>query len=103
MPNMTFDSYFRLIMESAREAGYDAFLPSLCSIEDGDSVMRVLECDISEEGDERVAKEWAATFMKDGRTVFLAYRHGHRIVSVVEYLGSESIQTSEFKLNPRAP
>ena len=100
---MTFDSYFDIIVESARERGYNAFLPSLCSVEDDNIVMKVLDGDISEDGDERLANEWATNFMQDGRTVFLAYRRGDRTVRVQEFLGSELVRAKQFILDPYVP
>ena len=100
---MTFDSYFDVIVNSARETGYNAFLPSLCSIEADNIVMKVLEDDISDDGDEVVAKEWATNFMTDGRTVFLAYRRGNRTVSVQEFLGSTLVRAKQFTLDPYVP
>ena len=97
---MTFDSYFGIIVDSARESGYNAFLPSLCSVEDDNIVMKVLDGDISEDSDEQLANEWASNFMKEGRTVFLAYRRGNRTVRVQEFLGSELIRAKQFILDP---
>jgi hypothetical protein len=100
---MTFESYFDIIVGSARMSGYDAFLPSLCSHEGDNIIMKVLEGEASDDGDEPRAKEWAANFVKDGRTVFLAYRRGQRTVTVQEFLGSESIRTKQFVLDPYVP
>jgi hypothetical protein len=100
---MTFERYFDVIVDSACRAGYNAFLPSLCAVEDDNIVMKVLEGDISEDGDELLANEWATNFMKDGRSVFVAYRCGNRTVRVQEFLGSELIRAKQFMLDPYVP
>lgn len=100
---MTFDSYFDIIVDSAREKGYNAFLPSLCSVEEDNIVMKVLDGDLSEDGDEVLANEWATNFMKDGRTVFLAFRRGDRTVRVQEFHGPDVIRAKQFILDPYAP
>jgi hypothetical protein len=93
---MTFENYCRLITDSARESGYDAFLPSLCSVYEGNIVMHVLDGDLSEDGDEVVAKEWAAMFMQDGDALFLAYRRGRHTLSVEEFRASKLVQAKRL-------
>src|SRR5690606_32951449 len=98
--SMTFDSFFGIIVDSARQRGYSAFLPSLCSLEDDTIVMKVLDGDISEDEDEQLAIEWATNFRREGRTVFLAYRRGNCTVRVQEFFGSELIAEKQFILDP---
>ncbi len=100
--HMTFDDYVEVIVKSVSETGYNAFLPSLCSVEGDKVAMSVLDGDIAEDGDELLAKEWAAEFLKNGKTVFLAFRQGQRTVTILEFLGSEPIRKQELKVNPYA-
>lgn len=100
---MNFDDYFGVIVKSVSQTGYNAFLPSACVVEDGKVVMKVLEGDLSEDGEEELAWEWGSTFFKEALTVFLAYRRGQRTVTVLEFLGSEPIRKREIKVDPYGP
>lgn len=85
---MTFDQYVSLIARSVAEAGYDNFLPSLCVLTDA-MEMEVLQTELSADGEESVAKQWASDFTEPGRTLFLAYQQGSRMVMVLEITGTE--------------
>lgn len=81
---MTFKDYCSIIAESVAETGYDAFRPSACVSRPEQDAMCVLEVDLSEEGDEVVARAWGAALEAEDNPLFLAYRSGHRRVVVLE-------------------
>jgi len=85
---MTFAQYVQVIKESVASQGYDQFFPSL-SDGKSDVSLKVLECELSEAGEEALAKDWAGTFLKQSRVIYLAYRSGGRHVDVCEIRGSE--------------
>ena len=95
---MTFDEYFELIQQSVADSGYDQLYPSLCVA--GDELeMKVLTVDLSEFGEESVAKKWAAQFAAPDRTLFVAYRQGARNVAVIEIHGTEVVEKGSITVN----
>jgi hypothetical protein len=65
--------------------------------------MKVLDGEVSEGGDEQLAMSWAESFVRDGRTVFLAYRRGQRTITVLEILGADAVRKREIKVDPYMP
>jgi hypothetical protein len=61
--------------------------------------MKVLDADLSESGDELLAKDWAAEFLKGETTAFLAYRSGERTVVVLELSSFDLIRKMKIKVN----
>ncbi len=100
---MSFDNYFSVMVKSVSETGYNAFLPSACVINGNEIEMKVLESDLSEDGEEALAWEWVANFFKEEKTVYLAYRRGQRTVTVLEFLGSNPLRKREIKVEPCSP
>ena len=49
---MTFSDYIEVITKSVCETGFDMFLPSLCTADGGEISMKVLNGELSEDGDE---------------------------------------------------
>ena len=56
---------------------------SLCEPSHG-AKLHVLDGGLLPDGDERIAKEWAANFAEKGKVLYLAYRAGERRVDVCE-------------------
>ena len=85
---MTFGDYVKIIKQSVSTEGYDQFHPSLC--EPGHEIrLHVLNCELSDTGEEARAKEWAATFRQDDSPIYVAYRAGARCVHVCEIRNRE--------------
>ena len=99
---MTFSDYHDLIKKSVCETGFDGFLPSLCTVDGDDITMKVLDGELSEQGDEEVAMSWAEQFMRDGRTVFVAYRSGRSTVAIVEIVGFDATRKHTLRLTPNS-
>ncbi len=94
---MDFNRYFSLISDSAAETGYEKFMPSICVV--GDKIeMNVLETELSPNGDEEIAKEWASQFVTDESIVYLAYRSGERIITVIQIEGTEVTRKQGVKV-----
>ncbi|MGZ5518458.1 MAG: hypothetical protein ACXWJX_12255 [Limisphaerales bacterium] len=85
---ITFAQYVEIIKESVATEGYDRFFPSLCDGRSGVG-LNVLECELSNAGEEALAKKWAARFLESNPSVYLAYRAGCRHVDVCEIRGRE--------------
>ncbi len=100
---MSFDDYSSLMAKSVSETGYDAFLPSACVVSEDTIEMKVLEGELSEDGEEDPAWEWAANFFEESKTVYLAYRRGQKTVTVLEFLGSKPLRKREIKVEPYKP
>lgn len=62
--------------------------------------MKVLDGELSEDGDEEVAMSWAEQFLRDGRTVFVAYRSGQSAVAVLEIVGFDATRKHMLRLTP---
>jgi len=91
---MTFEEYVDLIVQSVAGEGYDAFLPCMCI--PGEAIeIKVLQCDLSSEGEEDIAKDWMAAF--DARRKFLAYRSGNGHVDVCEFIEDELSEKREIQ------
>jgi len=85
---MTFGDYVQIIKHSVSTEGYDNFHPSLCE-PSNEIRLHVLECELSETGEEARAKEWAATFRQADTAIYLAYRAGARCIHVCEIRNRE--------------
>lgn len=86
---MTFEEFCEIMKQSIAKQGYDQFYPMLV-IDDAaeDAInMNVLEGDLSSDGEEEVAKAWAAEF--DAPHKFLAYRAGNRHIQLCEFLDND--------------
>lgn len=81
---MTIDEYIQIIKTSIEEHGYDSFMPSACSWNEEKINLEVLEADLSPEGEESLAKEWALHF--ESNRFYLAYRAGNRQIDVCEII-----------------
>lgn len=88
---ITFAQYIEIIKDSVASQGYDQFFPSLCDGRSGVH-LNVLECELSNNGEEALAKDWAASVLKSSPWVYLAYRVGGRHVDVCEIRGLEVIK-----------
>ena len=96
---MTFEEYCQLIAESVAESGYDSFSPALCV--PGEEIrMCLLEGPLSEEGEEALAGEWVLEFTEPGKTVFLAFRSGRRVVTVLEIVGKVATRKRSINVLP---
>jgi len=78
---MTFEDYIELVKESAMEDGYNAYHPSLCIL-DPEPRIAVLESEISDEGEEDIAKDWARTLLDDTDAAYLSYRTTDRTIHI---------------------
>lgn len=96
---MTFSDYCDLIADSVRSSGYEAFLPSCCVV-GKNLTMKVLEMELSADGEEQVAMTWVESFLQDDTTVFMACRTGKRVVSVWEFHGWNAIKRTNLKVLP---
>ena len=99
---MTFADYIDLVVESVSETGYDTFFPSLVIVEGEGTLMKVLEGELSAEGEERLALHWAESFLQDTRTVYLSFRLGQGTVAILEICGHDAIRKQEIVVNPPA-
>lgn len=78
---MKFQNYIDLICSSVAEQGYEFFFPSACIPGDTPS-MSVMECDLSPEGEEVMAKAWVTECFGEHAELFFAFRAGGRQVHV---------------------
>jgi hypothetical protein len=85
---MTFGDYVEIIKQSVSTEGYDQFYPSLCEA-GHESRLHVLECELSDTGEEATAKAWAATFCRKDSPIYVAYRAGGLCVHVCEIRNRE--------------
>jgi hypothetical protein len=69
--------------DSVAHGGYDYFHRSSCE-PNHCAKLHVLDGGLLPDGDERIAKEWAANFAEKGRVLYLAYCAGERRVDVCE-------------------
>lgn len=97
---MTFPDYIQLITKSVCETGFDAFLPSLCIVDGDEIIMKVLDAEPSDGGDEELAMNWLGQFVRDGRTVFVAYRSGSGIISIMEVVGFDATRKHTLRVAP---
>ena len=96
---MDLDQYVAVISESAAETGYDGFLPSMCVVGE-DYELNVLQTELSPNGEETLAKDWASKFTSDDSLIYLAYRSGDRIITIVEISGTNVTQKCALKIKP---
>jgi hypothetical protein len=78
---MEFQDYVSLICSSVAEQGYEMFFPCACIPAEKIS-MRVLEIDLSPEGDKEATMNWISENFQDHPVVFFAYRAGNRKVHI---------------------
>lgn len=88
---MTLEGYSELIAKSVAETGYDFFRPSACISSSEVNEMCVLDIALKEEGETTEALAWGASLLKEGATLFLAYRSGNRVVTVSEVREKEVV------------
>jgi hypothetical protein len=84
---MTFEQYCAIIKDSVRHQGFESFYPSLCLPDDPEEKVMVLDGRFGIDGDEVVAKEWAARF--DSAVKYLAYRSTNRSVIICHIIDND--------------
>lgn len=97
---MKFRDYCSLIADSVAETGYDSFYPSACVPGLLKDTFHVLEGELSEEGEERVATSWAESLSRNSNTMFLAFRSGSRKVAVLALKGHTVADRITIHVNP---
>lgn len=97
---MDFESYTKLILQSAATCGYDRFLPSLCVSTDDTEELSVLETDLLDEGEKAIALDWALQFTGANQRVYCAYRIGSRQIEVIEVTGAEVTDKRRVNVRP---
>jgi hypothetical protein len=97
---MTLRDYASLIAKSVAETGYDAFRPSACVSSATKESMHVLETELSEGGEESLAREWAKSLEKCDSTLFAAYRAGDRVIAVVELRKASVVDKITIQVRP---
>lgn len=78
---MTFADYLELMQAVVARQGYEGFYPSLYLVGNEDP-FQVHDCSLDEEGEQKIAKEFAASLLKESQRGYLAYRAGQRKVEV---------------------
>jgi hypothetical protein len=97
---MTLEGYSELTAKSVAETGYDFFRPSACISSSDANEMCVLDIELKEEGEKTEALAWGASLLKEGSTLFIAYRSGNRVVTVSEVREKEVV--AKMTINVRA-
>ena len=96
---MKFADYIEIIKDAVAHGGYDYFHRSLCEPSHG-AKLHVLDGGLLPDGDERIAKEWAANFAEKGKVLYLAYRAGERRVDVCEITDHNMTDKVHIVVNP---
>ena len=99
---MTFRDYCSLIAQSVAETGYNQFRPSACIPSRTKDAFHVLECELSEEGEESAALSWAKSLSKNLSTTFVAFRGGGRRIAVVELKANAVVDGIVIHVNPHS-
>lgn len=99
---MNFEEYVSIVKDSVCETGYGSFLPSLCHSGEAEDEMAVLQTELSEGGEEVLARTWAEEFAGPGKSIFMAYRCGQRKVSAIEILGFNVLRKTTIAVEPYA-
>ena len=99
---MTFERYCDLIQDSVINQGYDEFFPSLCVVEGESLNLKVLEIDLSPEGEKDAAMNWLEQFAMEGTTVYFAYRAGDQMVHICEVIGYDMARMTQLKILPHS-
>lgn len=99
---MNFEEYVSIVKDSVCETGYECFLPSLCHSGEAGDKMAVLQTELSEGGEEVLARKWAEEFAGPGESIFMAYRCGQRKVSVIEIFGFNVLRKTTIAVEPYA-
>jgi hypothetical protein len=98
---MTFENYCALIQDSVIKQGYDEFFPSLCVVK-GDSLnLKVLEIDLTPDGEKEAAMKWLEQFIEEDATIYFAYRAGDRLVHICEVIGYDMTRMHRLQILPQ--
>jgi len=84
-----FEQFCEVQQQSAAENGFDAYHPCLWII--GESiVIQVLETDLSPQGEEELAKDWAG--QEEGDYILLGYRASSEEIHLCEVIARDVTQ-----------
>lgn len=87
-------------MKSVAETGYNSFHPSACVPGLFRNKFHVLDCALKEDGEEVVALSWAKCLRKKSDTIYLAFRCGDRMVTVLKLKDDTVTDSLSIEVHP---